>query len=89
MLGLANGSESTLLTWMTFIPVIGAAIIAMLPSKARDLHRWVALATAAIPIRTRSIAAIRRSASRKAATISSPRNRSTGRWVSYSSRSRI
>ena len=50
MLGLANGSESTLLTWMTFIPVIGAAIIAMLPSKARDLHRWVALAAAAVPM---------------------------------------
>ena len=43
MLGLANGSESTLLTWMTFIPVIGAAVISILPSKARDLHRWVAL----------------------------------------------
>jgi NADH-quinone oxidoreductase subunit M len=50
MLGLANGSESTLLTWMTFVPVIGAAVITMLPSRARNLHRWVALAAAAIPM---------------------------------------
>jgi NADH-quinone oxidoreductase subunit M len=50
MLGLANGSESTLLTWMTFIPVIGAAVISVLPSRAQSLHRWVALAAAAIPM---------------------------------------
>jgi NADH-quinone oxidoreductase subunit M len=35
---------------MTFIPVIGAAVISILPSKARDLHRWVALIVAAIPM---------------------------------------
>jgi len=48
--GLATGQSdnatskrvlSTLLTWMTFIPVIGAAAISILPAKARDLHRWV------------------------------------------------
>ncbi|RKZ11075.1 hypothetical protein DRQ32_06495, partial [bacterium] len=50
MLGLANGSESTLLTWMTFVPVIGAVLISLLPAKARNLHRWVALGTAAIPM---------------------------------------
>ena len=47
MLGLANGGESTLLTWMTFIPLIGAAVVCLMPSRARNLHRWPALAASA------------------------------------------
>ena len=50
MLGLANGGESTLLTWMSCIPRSGAAVIVLLPSRARELHRWVALAASAIPM---------------------------------------
>ncbi len=50
MLALAEGGSSSLLTWMTFVPLIGAAVITAMPSKAKNLHRWTALAFAAVPL---------------------------------------
>jgi NADH-quinone oxidoreductase subunit M len=50
MLALTEGGSSSLLTWMTFFPLIGAAIITALPGKAKQLHRWVALAASAVPL---------------------------------------
>ncbi len=48
MTELAN--PSALLTWMTFVPLLGAAILVMLPSNNKTAHRWTALVTAAIPL---------------------------------------
>jgi len=50
MLQLAEGGGSSLLTWMTFAPVVGMVIIAFTPGHAKHLHRWIALATAAVPL---------------------------------------
>jgi len=50
MVQLLPGSESSLLAWMTFAPLIGAGLIAFLPSGAKQLHRMVALVTAAVPM---------------------------------------
>ena len=50
MLELARGAESSLLTWMTFVPLLGAAVIALLPAGQKQLHRYVALAFTAVPV---------------------------------------
>jgi len=50
MLQLAEGGGSSLLTWMTFFPVIGMVVLTFTPSGARNLHRWIALAASAIPL---------------------------------------
>ena len=50
MLQLADGGSSSLLSWMTLFPLVGMVVITFLPSGARNLHRWVALATAAVPL---------------------------------------
>ncbi len=50
MLALESGGGSSLLTWMTFLPLVGAIVITLLPGKARELHRTVALVTAAGPL---------------------------------------
>ncbi len=42
--------ESTLLPWMTFIPLIGMAIILMLPSKAHAAIKWTAVAATVPPL---------------------------------------
>jgi NADH-quinone oxidoreductase subunit M len=43
-------NPSALLTWMTFFPLIGAAVLMMMPSNSRTMHRWTALATTAVPL---------------------------------------
>ena len=50
MLALVDGGGSTLLTWMTFFPLLGAVAILLLPNRASHLHRWVALAFSAVPV---------------------------------------
>ena len=50
MLELAQGSQSSLLTWMTFVPVLGALVIAFLPGQSKALHRYVALGFSAVPL---------------------------------------
>ncbi len=50
MPGLEIVSRSSLLTWMAFVPLIGAAAIIALPRASRGAHRWVALTTAAVPL---------------------------------------
>ena len=39
-----------LLSWMTFAPVIGAAVIAGLPGRYKDLTKWIAAAATAVPL---------------------------------------
>ncbi len=39
-----------ILTWMTFFPVIGAAVIAFIPSQKREAIKTVAAAAAAVPL---------------------------------------
>ena len=43
-------NPSALLTWMTFVPLLGAAILVMMPSEKKVWHRWIALATSAVPL---------------------------------------
>ena len=42
--------ESTLLPWMTFIPLIGVAVILVLPRTAHALVKWTALAATIPPL---------------------------------------
>jgi len=39
-----------ILSWMTFMPVIGAAVIAFIPSERREIIKTVAAAAAAVPL---------------------------------------
>lgn len=42
--------ESTILTWMTFLPLIGALLILFIPKSLKDSVKWVALLTTLIPL---------------------------------------
>src|SRR5262245_40903171 len=42
--------QSTVLTWMVFTPVIGAALILLLPSRAVGAIRWAAAAATVPPL---------------------------------------
>ncbi len=50
MLELADGGSSSLLTWMTFFPLLGAVVISLLPSRNQNLHRWTALGFSLVPL---------------------------------------
>jgi len=50
MLELAPGANSSLLTLMTFFPLLGAAIIAFLPGSQKQMHRYVALGFTFVPM---------------------------------------
>src|SRR5210317_472645 len=39
-----------ILSWMTFFPVIGAAVIAFIPSERKEIIKTVAAAAAAVPL---------------------------------------
>ena len=39
-----------ILSWMTFFPVIGAAVIAFIPSERKEVIKTVAAAAAAVPL---------------------------------------
>ena len=39
-----------ILSWMTFFPVIGAAVIAFIPSERKEIIKTVAASAAAVPL---------------------------------------
>jgi len=41
---------SHILSWMTFFPLIGAAVIALVPSKSENLIKWLAVISTAVPL---------------------------------------
>jgi NADH-quinone oxidoreductase subunit M len=45
-----RASSSWLLTWMIFAPLLGALVILLLPGTQAQTMRWIALATAAVPM---------------------------------------
>jgi NADH-quinone oxidoreductase subunit M len=45
-----RANSSTLLTWMIFVPLLGALIILLLPAAQVQLMRWLALLTAMVPM---------------------------------------
>jgi NADH-quinone oxidoreductase subunit M len=45
-----RAGATSLLTWMIFLPLIGAFFILLLPKGQESLAKWVALAAAAVPV---------------------------------------